>query len=86
MSNLLDNNEDIKCYFATAYNRFGENKEWKQQRVLQFFSKDELLIGKDFWNFICCTNEGYNIVISEYKKNAIYIKDALSNIINSYLK
>lgn len=86
LSNLLDHNEDIKCYFATAYNRFGENKEWKQQRVLQFFSKDELLIGKDFWNFICCSDKGYNIVLSEYKKNAIYIKDALSNIKNSYLK
>jgi hypothetical protein len=75
----------IKCYFATAYNRYGEDKEWKQSRVLQFFSKDELLIGKDFWNFICCSDDGYNIVIDEYKRNAHLIKNSLDNIKNAYL-
>jgi len=69
LSNILGKEADIKCYFATAYNRFGEDKEWKQTRVLQFFSKDELLIGKDFWNFVCCSERGYEIVINEYKKN-----------------
>ena len=76
LSNILEKDTKIKCYFATAYNRFGEDKEWKQTRVLQFFSKDELLIGKDFWNFVCCSNKGYGIVIDEYNSavNRIYFK------------
>ncbi len=85
LSNILGTDADIKCYFATAYNRFGEDKEWKQTRVLQFFSKDELLIGKDFWDFVCCSNEGYKIVIDEYKKSSHLIKTALQNIKETYL-
>lgn len=85
LSNILGNNANIKCYFATAYNRFGENKEWKQGRVLQFFSKDELLIGKDFWNFICCSERGYDIVIDEYKKSSSFIIKALDKIKKAYL-
>nr|MBC8184815.1 TdeIII family type II restriction endonuclease [candidate division KSB1 bacterium] len=81
----LEKDTKIKCYFATAYNRFGEDKEWKQTRVLQFFSKDELLIGKDFWNFVCCSNKGYGIVIDEYKKSSYLIKSALNNIKDTYL-
>jgi len=83
LSNSLDKDAKIKCYFATAYNRFGEDKEWKQTRVLQFFSKEELLIGKDFWDFVCCSDKGYEIVIDEYKKSAYLIKDALENNISN---
>lgn len=85
LSNSLGKNAKIKCYFATAYNRFGEDKEWKQGRVLQFFSKDELMIGKDFWNFVCCSEKGYEIVIDEYKKSASLITEALDNIKQTYL-
>ena len=85
LSNTLPAGSTIKTFFATAYNRFGENKEWKQERVLQFFSKDELLIGKDFWNFVCCSENGYNIVLGEYKKAAYLIKEALDSIKETYL-
>ncbi|OQC45364.1 MAG: MjaII restriction endonuclease [Bacteroidetes bacterium ADurb.Bin028] len=85
LSNMLGNDAKIKCFFATAYNRFGEDKEWKQGRVLQFFSKDELLIGKDFWNFICCSDKGYDIVIDEYKKSSSHIIKALNKIKEAYL-
>lgn len=85
LSNTLGKNAKIKCFFATAYNKFGEGKEWKQTRVLQFFSKEELLIGKDFWNLICCSDRGYEIVIDEYKKSAYLINEALENIKIKYL-
>lgn len=85
LSNTLDKDAKIKCFFATAYNRYGEGKPWKQGRVLQFFSKEELLIGKDFWNFICKSDNGYDIVIDEYTKNAPIIKDALEHIKSTYL-
>ena len=85
LSNTLGQDADIRCYFATAYNRFGEGKEWKQGRVRQFFSKAELLIGKDFWNFVCCSEDGYAIIIDEYKQSADLIKNALQNIKEAYL-
>jgi len=85
LSNVLGDDAKIKCFFATAYNRFGEGKEWKQTRVLQFFAKEELLIGKDFWNFICCSDKGYDIVLDEYRKSADIIRKALNNIKESYL-
>ena len=85
LKNKLPTNSDIKIYFATAYNRFGENKEWRQERVLQFFSKEELLIGKDFWNFICKSTRGYEIVLDEYRNNAFKIVQALEKIKQVYL-
>ena len=85
LANSLPKSADIHCFFAAAYNRFGEGKEWNRGRVLQFFSKDELLIGKDFWNFVCKSSNGYGIVISEYRKNARLIKNALEEIKQTYL-
>lgn len=85
LANSLGKNAKIECHFATAYNRFGEDKEWKQGRVLQFFSKEELLIGKDFWNFVCKSKNGYNVVLETYKENANLIRDALESIKKTYL-
>jgi hypothetical protein len=83
LSNSLGKEAKIKCFFATAYNHFGEGEEWRQTRVLQFFSKDELLIGKDFWDFVCCSDQGYKIVIDEYKKSSKFIINALENSLNN---
>lgn len=43
------------------------------------------MIGKDFWNFVCCSDGGYEIVIDEYKKSAVLITEALENIKRTYL-
>lgn len=85
LKNLLkDTNETIKIYLATAYNKYGEGKEWKQGRVKQFFAQDELLIGKDYWNFICDSEDGFDIIFEQYKKSAVYIKNVLDIIKNNY--
>lgn len=85
LSNLIGDTSKISIYFATAYNRYGEDKPWRQERVKQFFGADELLIGKDFWNFICKSENGYKYVIDSYRENAHYIKEALERIKNTYL-
>jgi len=85
LANSLGKYATIKAHFATAYNRFGEDNEWKQGRVLQFFSKDELLIGRDFWNFICKSEKGYELVLETYKENAHLITTALEEIKKTYL-
>ena len=72
--------EKIKLYFGTAYNKYGENSEWKQERVRQFFAEEELLIGKDYWNFVCDDPEGFDVVFEQYKKSSKYIKGALEKI------
>lgn len=86
LSNSLDKNAKIECKFATAYNRFWEWNDWKQERVKQFFSEDELLIWKDFWNFICKDEKGFDMVIEAYEESAWVIRDALDSIKNLYLK
>lgn len=85
LTNQLGSEDKVKILFATAYNRYGEGKPWTQGRVRQFFSDDELCISKDFWNLVCKSDNGYNIVIDEYKKNAHYINEALDEIKDAYL-
>jgi len=85
LSNVLPPETNIKIFFATAYNRYGENKPWRQERVRQFFADEELLIGKDFWNFVCRSDEGYKIVLEAYRESASIIKRALDSIKKTYL-
>lgn len=85
LCNSLKTDANVHLKFATAYNRLGEGNDWKQSRVLQFFSKEELLISSDFWNFICKSDRGYEIVIDAYRQNAHHITDALETIKKAYL-
>jgi len=85
LSNTLPKEVKITIYFATAYNRFGENKPWRQERVRQFFADDELLIGRAFWNFVCKSESGYDTVLSTYRENAHLIKSTLDEIQALYL-
>lgn len=82
LKNSLDPNSDdtIKIFLATAYNSFGEGNLWKQDRVKQFFAEDELLIGQDYWNFVCDDSEGFNIVFKQYQKSCEHIKTSLETI------
>src|SRR6266849_8194478 len=85
LSNVLADDTRSEIYFATAYNRFGEGKSWQQERVKQFFASEELLIGTDFWNFICQSEEGYDTVLEAYRENAYLISNALESIKGLYL-
>ncbi len=86
LKNLIANKSDEKVFifFATAYNKFGEGKHWKQERVRQFFAEEELLIGKNYWNFVCNDNKGFEIVFEQYCKSAEYIKKSLEYIKSLY--
>lgn len=85
LGNSLGSDENIRILFATAYNRYGEGNEWKQSRVRQFFANEELCISRDFWNLVCKSENGYDIVIDEYKKNAYLINESLDRIKEAYL-
>lgn len=85
LSNRLGSSKDVKIMFATAYNRYGEGRVWRQGRVMQFFAPEELCIGKDFWNFVCKRKDGYDIVLSQYREDAHLIVAALNDIKDCYL-
>ena len=84
LKNIIPADQKIFIYFSTAYNKFGENNDWHQANVERFFSPDELLIGKKYWNFVCNDSNGFNIVFDQYQNSAIYIKDALLRIRKKY--
>ena len=81
-----DRTAKVKIFFGTAYNKFGEGKEWKQERVKQFFADEELLIGKDYWNFVCDDEDGFDIIFEQYKISSEKIKQALNEIKELYFK
>ena len=85
LANTIGSEDKIRICFATAYNRYGEGNPWKQERVRQFFADDELLISSSFWNLICKSEKGYDIILNEYQKNAYLIIDSLSSIKKAYL-
>ncbi len=84
LANRLGSAQKIRLLFATAYNRFGEGRPWKQGRVLQFFANEELCISRDFWNLVCHSENGFDIVIDEYRKQAHHITEALRRIRKAY--
>jgi hypothetical protein len=85
LSNGNDSQQKITIHFATAYNRYGEGKAWKQERVRQFFAKEELLISSDFWNFLVQDSTGFNVIMSEYRAQAHLINDVLDTLKNAYV-
>ena len=86
LKNEIPEEEKIKIFLGTAYNKFGEENEWKQDRVMQYFSKDELLIGKEYWNFFCNDENGFEIVMEQYRISSEYIRNVLNNIKEMYFK
>lgn len=81
-----DKTANIKIFFGTAYNKYGEGKPWKQERVKQFFAEEELLIGQDYWNFVCNDSNGFEIIFNQYKVSCERIKEALIHIKELYFK
>lgn len=83
-SKEIDPKDEVKIFFCTAYNKDGEGKYWKQERVRQFFADSEIKVGKDFWNFVANSPDGYKTVKKSYLKHAHYLKDALQKIVDRY--
>ena len=75
---------DVNLHFATAYNKFGEGRAWTQKNVETFFARDELLIGKDFWNFVCKDENGFDYIIASYNNSAHIITQALTEVKEAY--
>ena len=84
LKNSLSSDEKIEIKFATAYNKFGEGKPWHQANVERMFAREELLIGTEYWNFVCNDENGFSIIFDQYKKSSCYIKEAINRIKKLY--
>lgn len=80
LGNSYDTLQDIDIRLGVCYNYLGEGTEWHQKRVQQFFADDEILIEKDFWNFIGKSDSAYSIIMDEWGKNFYRINDAIEQI------
>lgn len=85
LTNGIRDESKVKILFATPYNRYGEGNPGLQDCARQYFADDELCISKDFWDLVCKSEDGYDVVIDEYRKNAHYIVSALDRIKETYL-
>lgn len=86
LKNSLQNDDTVKIFFATAYNKFGEGTPWRQERVQTFFAEGELLIGRDYWNFVCNDPDGYTVLFDQYLISSEYMKSALERIKQLYFQ
>jgi hypothetical protein len=86
LANREGHESNIHIRFATAYNRYGEGKPWRQERVRQFFADDELLVSNAFWNFITKRPDGGTAVQSAYAKASGVLMQALETVKRAYLE
>ena len=74
---------NINIFFATLYNKtdlFSGAENWKSASVTKNFVKEELLIGKDFWNYICDDKNAYIEIIKLYGKYSTITQQAINNL------
>lgn len=84
LKNMVASDEKVVIKFATAYNKYGEGNPWRQYSVRRYFSDDELLIGMDYWNFVCDDAQGFEIIFDEYVKASKHLKNAIEHIKEIY--
>ncbi len=84
LKNIVPEGATVRLYFGAAYNKDGEGNPWRQSSVQNCFAPDELLIGRDYWNFVCDDQQGYEVVMQQYKQSAAYIRQALDEIKRNY--
>ncbi len=77
---------EIKPYFATIYNKNlidGTNDDWIQERVREHFDNEELLIGKEFFNFVCDTDD--EDLWEQIKLNVTNVNQTISSRIDDLI-
>ena len=82
---ILNGKVNIRIYFATLYNKtniFSGAECWKSHSVTKNFTKEELLIGSDFWNYICEDDDAYNQIIKLYDKYCHCSQQAITDLKN----
>ncbi len=80
---ILLNKVQINTYFATLYNKtslFDGSNKWNSGAVTKNFPKEELLIGKDFWEHVCNCEGAYQDIIKCYAKHSVITKNSIKEL------
>lgn len=73
LANELGSEEKVKIMLSKAYYPNGEDGFLSLKNMLQYFSSEELCFGAEWWNFVCKSPRGFDIVNDELRKNAKYL-------------
>lgn len=74
---------NIDTYFATMYNKDAISKGvegWKATSVKKNFLKEELLIGKDLWNFICEDEFAYEKIMEIFFSYSSVVEEQIKKM------
>lgn len=63
-----DKTAKVKIFFGTACKLSCDEELRGKDTVQKYFAEDELLIGKDYWNFVCDDPDGFETVSIQYRK------------------
>lgn len=77
---ILNKEIDIEMKFGTFYNKDSMNEgveSWTQASVKKNFLNSELLIGKDFWSFLCNDHNAYSKILKIYNDHRDKTKKCL---------
>lgn len=75
-SEAIKGRNKIKIHIATTFDTNNEENSWQKQ-AQQFFATEELLNESDFWNFVCKSKNGHNIVLEEFERHSKLISKIL---------
>jgi len=64
-----------------SYEGNDEVHKCKKEIVWHFLKPDELLMNKDYWNFVCYDKDGYKVFFEQYKKSKATVFNELKNIL-----
>lgn len=81
----------IEAFFSTIYNKNsldGGTNQWIQERVRDNFDKEELLIGKDFFSFVCnnSSKELWELIKDTIRNANVDTSKKINTIINNISK
>lgn len=82
----ISNVDNVKSFVALTYNPAGEEKEFSWGFMKSFFiNKENMLIGKDFWNFVGQNDKTYSELVEIFDNVGTKYEKELLGVINKHL-
>jgi len=83
----LANSPDARYKVGASYNAYGENEEFRWSNMLRFFVlNNDLLVGREFWNFIGANSNTYRDLRSIFTEIGTQFEDTARRLANSVLE
>jgi hypothetical protein len=69
LSNSIPDEVKIRTYISLVSNDFCDIRQGGKEVLKKYFTSSQLMKSESFWNFVCKSKKGYNIVRDEYNKH-----------------